>query len=459
MKIKKSKVLMASAVAIAAGAGLWLYFSGGNEAAYQTASVGRGNVQASISATGNCNAVVTVQVGSQVSGNIKALYADFNTKVKKDQLVALIDPESFQARVDQAKASLASSQTAVASGRAQVEKANADIASSRAAVANQNAAIAKAKSAAQDAKTKLASRKVLFQEGILSKDDLDTAQSTYDQAAAAQDAAVAELDAANHQVQASQAMAEVAKTQLASAEAQVQQAQATLAQAQLDLDHTRIVAPVDGTVISRAMDVGQTVAASFQAPTIFQIAQDLTKMQVDTNVDEADVGQVQVGQPARFTVDAYPGTTFRGSVTQIRQAPINVQNVITYDVVVGVSNSDLKLLPGMTANVKILTNAAENALKLPNAALRFHPVDVKPTGNPVHAAGKRQPAGTTVYVLGEDGKPKAVKVTLGITDGQFTVVKSGDLKEGDPVITASLMKTSASGSSSPMPGGGRGPRF
>ena len=223
-----------------------------------------------------------------------------------------IDPQAFQARVDQAKASLASARTAVASAQAQVEKASADIASARATVANQKAAIAKANAAAQDAKTKLASRKILFEQGIISKDDLDTAQSTYDQAVAAQQAAVAQLDAANHQVQAAQAMIEVAKTQLAAAQAQVQQAQATLAQAQLDLDHTRIIAPVDGTVIARNMDVGQTVAASFQAPTIFQIAQDLTKMQVDTNVDEADVGQVKLGQLARFTVDAYPGTIFRG---------------------------------------------------------------------------------------------------------------------------------------------------
>ncbi len=293
----------------------------------------------------------------------------------------------------------------------------------------------------------------------MSKDDLDTAQSTYDQAVASQEAAVAQLDAANHQVQASQAMAEVAKTQLATAQAQVQQAQATLAQAQLDLDHTRIIAPVDGTVIARQMDVGQTVAASFQAPTIFQIAQDLTKMQVDTNVDEADVGQVRMGQATRFTVDAYPGTIFRGTVMQIRQAPINVQNVITYDVVVGVSNTDLKLLPGMTANVKILTSEKDDVLKVPNAALRFRPAEVK-TENRVHAAGKRQAAATNLYVLGPDGKPKAVQVKLGITDGQFTAVQASDLKEGDQVITASLTKTpSTTGSSSPMGGGGRGPRF
>jgi len=266
---------------------------------------------------------------------------------------------------------------------------------------------------------------------------------------------VAQLDAANHQVQSAQATYQLAKTQLASAQAQVAQAQASLAQSQLDLDHTKIIAPVDGTVIARQMDVGQTVAASFQAPTIFQIAQDLTKMQVDTNVDEADVGQVKMGQPARFTVDAYPGTTFQGAVTQIREAPINVQNVITYDVVVGVPNPDLKLFPGMTANVKILTNEAQDALKIPNAALRFRPADL-PAPTSVHAAGRKQRAdGTTVWVLGQDGKPRPVNVTLGISDGLYTAVSAGDLKPGDKVITASLTKTSTS---TPAPRS-FGPRF
>jgi len=214
---------------------------------------------------------------------------------------------------------------------------------------------------------------------------------------------------------------------------------------------------VDGTVIARHMDVGQTVAASFTAPTIFEIAQDLTKMQLDTNVDEADVGQVKVGQPVRFTVDAFPSQTFQGSVTQMRQAPINVQNVITYDVVVAVPNPDLKLLPGMTANVKILTNKEDEVLKIPNVALRFRPPDVKPD-TAVRAAGRRQDAGSTVWVLDQDGKPKAVKVKLGITDGNFTAVESGDLKEGERVITNNLSKVTSS-SSSGGPPRGRGPGF
>jgi HlyD family secretion protein len=456
MKILKKKSLTVGVVAVLASvAALWYFLGNRNTALYQTATLDRGAIKASISATGNCNAVVTVQVGSQVSGNIKALYADFNTKVKKGQLVAEIDPEAFQARVDQAKASLDSARTAVVSAKAQVEKANADIASARANAANQNAAIAKAKAAAQDASNKLASRKVLFQQGIMSKDDFDTAQSTYDQAVAEQQAAVAQLDAANHQIQSTQAMADVATTQLGSSQAQVKQNQAALEQAQLDLDHTRIVAPVDGTVIARQMDVGQTVAASFQAPTIFQIAQDLTKMQVDTNVDEADVGQVRLDQQATFTVDAYPGTTFKGSVVQIRQAPINVQNVITYDIVVGVDNSNLKLLPGMTANVKILTAEADDVLKVPNAALRFHPLNLKSDPTTVRAAGRKQDAGSSVWILDASGKPKQVKVKLGISDSNFTAIDSGDLKAGDQVIVGNLFKVASSAPRTPTPG----PRF
>jgi HlyD family secretion protein len=453
--LKKKSVLGGLLVLVAGGAGLWYYLSNKNQALYQTAPVERGTVRASISATGNCNAVVTVQVGSQVSGNIKALFADFNTKVKKGQLVAVIDPQSFQARVDQTRASLDSANAAVVSARAQVEKANADVASARAAAANQNAAIAKAKAAVLDAQRKLTARQELFKQGIISKEDMDSAQSTYDQAVAERQAADAQLDAANHQIQAVQAMVNVATTQLSSAQAQVKQAQAGLEQAQLDLDHTQITAPVDGTVIARHMDVGQTVAASFTAPTIFEIAQDLTKMQVDTNVDEADVGQVKVGQPVRFTVDAYPSQTFQGNVTQMRQAPINVQNVITYDVVVAVPNPDLKLLPGMTANVKILTNKEDNVLRIPNVALRFRPPDVKPDTS-VRAAGRRQDAGSTVWILDQDGKPKALKVKLGITDGNFTAVESGDLKEGERVITNNLTKVSTATQSPAGGGGGRG---
>ena len=210
-------------------------------------------------------------------------------------------------------------------------------------------------------------------QGADAKEDLETAQTTYKSAVADHDALVAQQHAAEDSVKVAHAQLNVANSLVAANQAQVKQFTAALQSAQIDLDHTKIMAPVDGVVVSRNVDVGQTVAASLAAPTLFLIAQDLTKMQVDTNVSEADVGRVRVNQPATFTVDAYPGQTFTGSVTSIRKAPINVQNVITYDAVIGVSNADLKLFPGMTANVKILVNQRPHVLKVPNAALRYHP--------------------------------------------------------------------------------------
>ena len=453
------KYLWIVGIAVLAVGGWWFYSQGKSGPQYQTARVDRGSVQASISATGNTNAVVTVQVGSQVSGNIKELHADFNTRVKKGQLVALIDPQPFQARVDQASAALDNAKAAVVSAQAGIVKAEADIASAQAAVANQEAAILKAKAAIVDAKSKATANESLFKQGIISNQDMVTAQSTYDQAVAEEQAAEAQMDAAKHQVQSAEAQKRVVVTQLAGAQAQVRQAEAALSQAQIDLDHTHITAPVDGTVVSRNMDVGQTVAASFQSPTIFLIAQDLTKMQVDTNVDEADVGQVKMGQPATFTVDAYPATTFRGTVAQIRQAPINVQNVVTYDVVVAVSNQDLKLFPGMTASVRILTNRADEVLKLPNAALRYRPANLTTT-DAVHAAGKRKAGEQTIWVLDQNGTPKPVSVKLGISDGNYTAADSADLQPGAQVIVAATGKSAAgaSGGSSGAPRM-RGPGF
>ena len=439
------------AVVILGGGAVWFWAHRTSPLQYQVAKVERGEIDSAISATGNCNAVVTVQVGSQVSGNIKALYADFNTKVKKGQLVASIDPASFQARVNQSQASLDSARAQVANGQAQVRKSQADIANAQANQENLKANIAKAKVAVLDAKSKLDRRLEMYKERLISAEDRDTAQATFDAAVAAEDAAHAMYSAGDETVQATKAELEVSKMQLASAQAQVKQAVAALSQAQVDLDHTELTAPVDGTVVARHMDVGQTVAASFQAPTIFDIAQDLTKMQVDTSVDEADIGRVQMGQTAWFTVDAYPNREFNGTVTQIRKAAINVQNVVTYDVVVAVSNPDLKLFPGMTANVKVLTDKREHALRVPNSALRVkldQPARAKDMVPTVHAstttARQRAPkAGATVYVLNAAGQPKPVRVETGISDGQFTEV-TGAIHENDLVVTAvSGAKTSA----------------
>jgi len=420
------------AVAVAALAGIaYSILRPAPAAPYLSVAVDRGDIEAAVTTTGNCNAVVTVQVGSQVSGNIIALYADFNTKVKRGDLVARIDPAIFQARVDQLKAALDTANIAVATARATIKKADLDIATAQANVATQKANVVHAESEVADAKGKNERRIQLVKQGIIDKEDADTAKATYDQAVASLEATQAGLTATAAALDSAKAQREVADTQLASAQAAVKQNQASLAQAQLDLTHTEIRAPVDGTVVSRNMDVGQTVAASFQAPTIFLIAQDLTKMQVDTNVDESDIGTIRVGQNATFSVDAYPSVVFPGMVAQIRQAPINVQNVITYDVVIQVANPDLKLFPGMTANVRIVTNRASDVLRMPVGALRFRPPNV--------SAVPKQ----TVYVV-DRGLLKAVRVELGISDESRIAVTGGDLKEGDRVATGLAAKTNAS---------------
>jgi HlyD family secretion protein len=441
----KTKWWLAVSLVVIIGLAAAYYFGGSAKPAYVTTTIDRGDIEAAITATGTVNAVKTVQVGSQVSGNILALYADFNTKVKEGQLVARIDPAIFQAHVDQTRAAVDSAKASVVSARAAIKKAESDIAGAQANVASQKANLVHAQSAVANAKINNDRRIEMSKDGLISREEADTYQATYDQAVASADAAQSAITAAESAVSSAQAQKDVTQTQPDQADSQVRQATATLQQAQLDLAHAQIVAPVDGTVVSRNMDVGQTVAASFQAPTIFQIAQDLTQMQVDTNVDESDVGPIRVGQKATFTVDAYPGVTFPGEVAQIRQAPINVQNVVTYDVVVSLSNADLKLFPGMTANVRIINGASPNALRLPVAALRFHPPAATPAASAVKGQGKSgqsksnrraapaAQAQQTVYVL-DNGQLKPVSVKLGLTDGNYTEVLNG-LNEGQQVVT------------------------
>src|SRR5579884_2077984 len=303
----------------------------GNGERYITSQVRRGNISEVVTATGTLSAVITVQVGSQVTGLIKSLYADFNSKVKKGQLIAQIDPDPFQAKVDQARANLAAAKATVATAQANLEKDKANL---------------------KQADINLKRTNELFKKGIVADSDRVTAQANYDSAVA--------------QVKADEAS-------YRNALAQVEQQKANLESAELDLSHTRIISPVDGIVISRNVDVGQTVAASLQAPTLFVIAQDLTKMQVYVATDESDVGMIKVGQPATFKVDAFPRDTFRGVVDQIRLNATTVQNVVTYTTVVDFDNPDLKLFPGMTAYVTIPVATATNALKVPNGALRYKP--------------------------------------------------------------------------------------
>ena len=372
-------------------------------ATYQTATVTRGPITQAVTATGTLNPVVNVQVGSQVSGNISKLFADFNSQVKAGQVVAQIDPALFQATVTQTEGDLASAQAAL-----ELAKVNAT------------------------------RTEQLFKQKISSQQDLDQAMANLHQA-----------------------------------EANVKIKQGALDKAKADLDHCTITSPIDGVVISRSVDVGQTVAASLQAPVIFQIANDLTKMQIDSNVAEADVGVVQVGQDVDFTVDAFPTQTFHGKVVQVRNAPITVQNVVTYDTVIGVSNPDLKLKPGMTANVSIIIARKDNVLQIKNAALRYRPAEAveakarsttsqggsRPSGAMRQSASRREQKTSerTVYVL-SSSQPTPVQIKTGISDGIVTEVAEG-LKEGDLVVTAEMAAKSqpASTPANPFSGGRRFP--
>ena len=458
---KKTVLISVTAVCAVAGLGSWALLRNSSGVQYRTATVGHGDIDVTISATGNPNAVVTVQVGSQVSGIVMALYADFNTKVTKGQLIARLDPASLQAKVDEAQGNLDAARANAANAQAGIQKAQAAIQAAKASVAAAVANVVKAGVATQDAKIKGDRRVQLAQEGVLSQEDVDTAEATYHTAAADQDAFTAQQRATEDNGKVAQADLKVAGTQLTANQAQVKQVEAALRSAQIDLAYTYIKAPVDGVVVSRNVDVGQTVAASLSAPTLFQIAQDLTKMQVDTNVSEADVGRVQVGQPATFTVDAYPGRVFTGAVTSIRKAPINVQNVITYDSVVGVSNADLKLFPGMTANVKILVEQRPNVLRVLNAALRYHPASETPApAAGGRGAGKSAAPEQAVSVMDPNNKQRRVTVATGASDGTYTEVTGGGLKDGDRVVVAELVKAGAASSSAAgSPRGGKGMGF
>jgi HlyD family secretion protein len=371
----------------------------GGAANYQTATISRGPITQAVTATGTLNPVVNVQVGSQVSGNIAKLFADFNSEVKAGQVVAQIDPALFQATVTQAEGDLASAQAAL-----ELAKVNAT------------------------------RTQELFARKTSSQADLDQAMANLHQA-----------------------------------EANVKIKQGALDKARADLEHCTITSPIDGVVISRSVDVGQTVAASLQAPVIFAIANDLSKMQIDANVAEADVGVVKIDQNVDFSVDAFPMETFRGKVVQVRNAPITVQNVVTYDTVIGVSNPELKLKPGMTANVSIIVAHKDDVLQIKNAALRFRPPDATPVetrktdttrmGRPAggRSGGAREGAQRTVYVLTTGAtRPQPRQIKTGISDGIVTEVVEG-LKEGDRIVTAELSSTVAAASPAANPFSG-GPR-
>jgi HlyD family secretion protein len=359
------KIGMVLAVAALAAGGWYWYQSrtGDGEVRYRTAKVERGPIAAVVVASGTLNAVTTVQVGSQISGQVKEIYADFNTAVKKDQVIARIDPATFELRVNQARADLDAAQGALAVAHS--------------GLAAQQAELGRVKVMLADAQRDYERKKALVDKNYISGAELDKARTV--------------LDSTREQLKAVEAQSKVSQAQISSARAAVKQRESLLKQAQVDLERTIIRAPVDGTVILRNVDAGQTVAASLQAPVLFTIAQDLRDMQVETAIDEADVGRLRVGMPTSFAVDAFPRRNFAGEIRQIRKSPVNVQNVVSYTVVISAANPDLALLPGMTANVRVAVENRASALKVPNAALRWRPagaVDVKaPNDAPAPQAG------------------------------------------------------------------------
>jgi HlyD family secretion protein len=364
--VKKLVLLAIAIVALAAGGWYWLQSRDANgEVRYRLAKVERGSLSAVVVASGTLNATTTVQVGSQISGQVKEIYADFNTAVKKDQVIARIDPSTFELRVNQARADLDSAEGAVAVARA--------------GLAAQQAELGRVKITLVDAQRDVERKKALVDKKFISAAELDKA--------------VVVLDTTREQVKAVHAQIKVSEAQVSSARAAVKQRESLLKQAQVDLERTIIRAPVDGTVILRNVDAGQTVAASLQAPVLFTIAQDLRDMQVETAIDEADVGRLRVGMPATFGVDAFPRRNFNGEIRQVRKSPQNVQNVVSYTVVISAANPDLALLPGMTANVRIAVDNRASALKVPNAALRFRPAGAADARAPADAPPAQQALG------------------------------------------------------------------
>ncbi|MBE0621941.1 MAG: efflux RND transporter periplasmic adaptor subunit [Burkholderiales bacterium] len=374
----KKSLLLILAAAVLAGAAFGIYRYTSNktgETAYRLGKIEKGPITAAVSATGTLNPVVSVLVGSQVSGQIKELFVDFNSPVKKDQVIARIDPESFELRVRQAMADL--------------EATKATVLTQMAGVGAQRAEVSRSEVNLADVKRDYERKQMLVEKGFVSAADRDKALAVY--------------NGAQEQVKTARAQLAVAEAQAKNAQAVVKQRESQLAQARVDLDRTIIRAPVDGVVIKRSVDAGQTVAASLQAPELFQIAQNLREMQVEASIDEADVGRVKFDQDATFTVDAFPGRTFSGKVMQVRKAALVVQNVVTYTVVISAANPDLRLLPGMTANVRITTDRRDSVLKLPNAALRFRPPGFSDT-----AAAAQTPAATAGANAGQQLRQRLV---------------------------------------------------
>jgi HlyD family secretion protein len=508
---RKKQLMFGGAVLVVLG--LAAYYFWGKQAGttqYLTAKVERGNLRNTVTATGTLQAVTTVQVGSQASGTISALYADFNSIVKKGQVVAQLDPAVSKAQVDQAQANLQQANASLQLARAAVTNSRAGVSDARArglaakstaqnsqqGVSGAQANLAVLKAQQDDAMSYLKQQESLLKSGVVAQRDYDialtayrTAEARYNQAAtqlnqavlSEQSASGAGVAQSQAQVEQSQAQVQQSQASVLQAQAQVKQAEAALRLAEVNLAHTTITSPIDGIVVSRAVDVGQTVAASLSAPTLYTIANDLTQMQVIANIDQADIGLVEQAKSVKFSVDAFPGKDYDGKIRQMRLNPQNVQNVVTYNVVIDVSNPEQKLKPGMTANLTITIDERNNVLKVPNSALRYAPQDAtaqkpaaanttagnsngqgrrkqqtdnansadnsaSPQANESRLAPSTAPvlAGQTrlVWVLGADGKPQSRRIKVGLTDGTATEVVEGNLQEGEMVVTGQTLSSS-----------------
>lgn len=370
----------AAVLLLAGGGAAWWWSTRAPDVTYRTARIERGSLQATVSASGTVNPVTQVSVGTQVSGQIKELYVDFNSEVKAGQLIALIDPETFEYRVRQAQADVDSAQAAVLTAQA------------NGAVAR--AALSRAKVDLAEAHRDHDRKKMLVDKEFIARSEAEKAQAL--------------VNTTREGVASAEAQLGVAQAQLTTAQANVAQRQAALAQARVDLQRTRIASPVNGIVIKRAIEKGQTVAASLQAPELFVIAQNLQDMQVDASIDESDVSRIRPGQRATFTVDAFPGQSFEGEIRQVRKAAQTVANVVTYVAVIGFSNTAGRLLPGMTANVRVVTDVRDNVLKVPNAALRVRIAGVEPAAAPASGGGKAAGPTTTGSAGGWSFWPQAM---------------------------------------------------
>lgn len=520
---KKKLLIGGGFMAAIVFAGFYLWGDDSGTARFLTARVDRGNLRNTVTATGTLQAVTTVQVGSQASGTISALYADFNSTVKKGQVIAQLDPAVAKAQVDQARAnlqqaraSLAQARAAVVNSRAGITDAQARSLAAKSTVQNNQAGVSAAeanvavlKAQQDDALSLLKQQESLLKAGVIAQRDYDVASTAYKTAQARYNQAVAQLNqsklseqsSASAGIAQSQAAVEQSNAQLQQAQAQVeqnsaqvQQAEAALSLAEVNLSHTTITSPIDGVVVSRDVNVGQTVAASLSAPTLFTIANDLTQMQVIANIDQADIGLVEQAKSVKFTVDAFPGKDFDGKIQEMRLNPVNVQNVVTYNVVINVNNPEQTLKPGMTANLTITIDERNSVLKAPNSALRFRPQNANnQSGNSGNGnatsqgQGRRRQQGDgasrandggdssfapasapvlpgqtrVVWVLGQDGKPQPRRIKVGLSDGAATEVVEGNLNEGDMVITGQTVSGSGSATSTQQnrpPGFGNAPR-